>query len=131
VYSDTFVLDTDRYHHYAISWDTDDAVSFYRDGVSIGTTTKAQGGQDTDRAALFTLNGVTGNFNASGEMPEIRFYNRILLAAENWQLFDPATRWELYKPRIPTFFVVPSVAAAVGMPFPSRRHPSKNILLRM
>jgi len=37
----------------------------------------------------------------SGQIADARIYNRALTAAEIWQLYDPATRWELYKPVMP------------------------------
>ena len=33
-----------------------------------------------------------------GPIGEVRAYNRALSAAEVWALYDPATRWELYRP---------------------------------
>lgn len=33
-----------------------------------------------------------------GKILDVRIYNRALSADEVWQLYDPATRWELYQP---------------------------------
>ncbi len=34
----------------------------------------------------------------TGYIADVRIYNRALSADEVWQLYDPATRWELYQP---------------------------------
>lgn len=47
----------------------------------------------------------------SGRITDIRVYNRVLSDAEVYQLYDPATRWELYQPMARMFVVVKPVAA--------------------
>ena len=74
------------------------AFNLYTNGVLIFTS----GGQNLTQSTNPTLisrgsyGGYEGPFN--GTIGDVRIYNRKLSAAEVWQLYDPITRWELYKP---------------------------------
>lgn len=63
-------------------------------------------GSDTDGAYSEGALGVLQISQASnyfqGRIGEVRVYDRELSAAEAWQLYDPATRWALYQPRLAT-----------------------------
>ena len=86
----------------------------YRDAVSLGSDTYS--GANPGGAASV----IGARYNGSqaqaflGFMADIRIYNRALSAAEVWAMYDPATRWELYAPVMPQFYVL---APAGGWPF--------------
>ena len=51
----------------------------------------------------------------TGKIGDVRIYNRALSPAEIWAMYDPATRWELYAPVMPSGMVY--VSAAGGWAF--------------
>ncbi len=78
--SNTFVLSTTDWTHLGITWDTDDSVAFYVNGVATGTGTKVQGGDTDDGAAIGSL--PFSGFDVDGDLAEFGFWNVILDAAE-------------------------------------------------
>ncbi len=61
----------------------------------------------------YTFWGSGWNGYYAGRIADARMYNRALSAAEVYQMYDPATRWELYRPQR-RFWAVK--AAAGGVP---------------
>lgn len=50
----------------------------------------------------------------SGHAGEVRVYNRPLSAAEVWALYDPATRWELYRAPYQPVVKAPTITATAA-----------------
>lgn len=69
-------------------------------------------------AQPYQLGGVAANGNANYRFFDLRVYNRTLTAAEVQHIYNPATRWELYKTNrtIPRFFVPASLAPQIITP---------------
>lgn len=70
----------------------------YVNGGSEGldVTSRAPAGLNT--TFIGAMPGVTVTSFMIGSIADVRFYNRALSPAEIYQLYDPATRWELYRP---------------------------------
>lgn len=49
-------------------------------------------------------------YDFNGQIGPVNLWNRALSATEIWQLYDPATRWELYAMPRPQYWFVPTVA---------------------
>jgi len=75
------------------------AIRIYVDGV-LESSSAATGTLDSRSVATtigaYTHAGVGEVW--SGLIADLRIYARALAAAEIWQLWEPATRWELYRP---------------------------------
>ena len=67
-----------------------DGVLDLSSGGAGGATTNNTAGSDV---ALMTIS----TSNVGGLVHDPRIYNRVLTAAQAWNLHDPATRWELYE----------------------------------
>lgn len=70
----------------------------YVNGGSEGTNATSRIPVGINSTYIAALQGVSpGNF-FPGRIADARIYNRALSPAEIYQLYDPATRWELYRP---------------------------------
>lgn len=110
-YSTTDIVDM-VLHHLAATWDQPSgAVRIYVDGkLETSDTYTSAAIQPNETFYIGDQPGNTEQVN--GWLSDLRIYNRALSANEIYQLYDPATRWELYKPRKPIFVVSgPAVAA--------------------
>jgi len=77
------------------------SIKVYVNGGHVGTSAVAHGAITINQIAIgVSADGTPSNY-MSGQISDARLYNRALTAAEIWQMYDPATRWELYKPVMP------------------------------
>jgi hypothetical protein len=83
-----------RWHLVGVSL-TSASQALYVDGQASGTDNDLQ-----DGFLATTLLGRRDDdlSGFSGVIAETRIYNRVLTAAEWWALYDPRTRWDLYRP---------------------------------
>jgi hypothetical protein len=86
------------------------ALRAYQNGVQIGSTAAQTGLVQTTTTPLNLGNINDSGAGMRGALLDIRIYNRALSADVIRQMYDPATRFELYRPFLPRFFSV-SVAA--------------------
>lgn len=101
----TIALDT--LYHIAICH-TGTEYSVFINGV-YQTTSGSSDGVYTWRV----IGGAGDNsFQWIGSIFDARFYNRILSASDVWQQYDPATRWELYRPVAPVWIVANITASS-------------------
>jgi len=98
-------------NHVIATFDGSNVYKIYLNGFDKG------GGSMVTGVGGFTANSTTvyigqrGNgAYVDGTIGDVRFYNRALSDAEVWQLYDQATRWELYQPVQPKFIVTIPVA---------------------
>lgn len=89
----SFTLSTSAWTHLGWTWDTDDAVAFYLNGVANGTASRTVGGNTDEAAEIGTLH-VTGGFDVDGDLAEFAAWNAILGAA------DFAALAKRYSPRL-------------------------------
>jgi hypothetical protein len=90
----TTSVSTNVLHHICGTYDGA-TISVYLDGI-LQDTTPASGNLNTNKGSLM-IAGQTGFSNwLDGSIGDTRLYDRVLSADEVWQLFDPATRWDLY-----------------------------------
>lgn len=87
----------------------------FLDGISRGTETTSVGTTTINRRVIGALLQNTASAFLTGLISEVRVYTRDLTAAEIADLYDPATRWELYAPLIPIFPVVKPVVTPVEL----------------
>ena len=83
--SNTFASDTTGFRTYMWVWDTDNSYTMYRDGVSVGSGTKALSGTSgSNTAAIGALTSNVGldSFRIFGEIAEFAIWDRILSSAE-------------------------------------------------
>ena len=78
--SSTFVLSTTAWTHLGWTWDTDNAVAFYVNGIARGTAAIAPSGLTTDTAVIGAIDGVL--FPPNGSLAEFAAWNAILNASE-------------------------------------------------
>jgi len=99
-------LAVENWRHIVIADDAS-GVTAYQEGVQIATGAGRSWAAGSNAFQIAPWNKWRGNICVA----DLRIYDRRLSAAEVWQLYDPATRWELYQvPR--RFWVVKSSAAA-------------------
>ena len=101
-YSTTNDLPLNTWHSVVMTYDHngDRLIRLYIDGVEVtyGSQVAATGSPDSDAAQNFYIGrGRYGFF--TGRVGDPRIYSRVLTPTQCWELFDPATRWEL--PQIP------------------------------
>lgn len=94
------------------TWDGTNAL-LYRNGVQVASASDARTLNSTAGVLEFgrfpTYNGQYWN----GYLTDLRVYNRGLSANEAWQMYDPATRWDLYLP-VRRIWATVEVAAGVA-----------------
>jgi hypothetical protein len=86
----------------------------YVDGVLVGSPAAAADSASPGGVLALGKFGSAGGFLLPGQIYEARIYNRGLTAAEAWELWAPATRWELYQ--VPRRRSRRGAAAAAGVP---------------
>lgn len=112
---------------YVFTWQTGDA-RWYANGQLVASNTNTQAMPTVKTAGCFVFGDGADSARVGGLniyyrdfIAEPRIYNRALSATEVWQIYDPATRWDLYQmPSARMFYG--TVAAAV-----SSRRPGGNI----
>lgn len=122
------ITDTGRLYHLAATVDGTN-IRFYVDGQLDSTIAQVRnaGTNTTNLRIGDSTRFASSEFN--GKLDDPRISNLALADAEVYQLWSPATRWDLYKP-IPRQFAF-NISRA-GFSWPSkRRHPSTNVLLRL
>lgn len=62
------------------------------------TDTADGAGRTLNVTSIARISDSSPGYYFSGSVYDLRIYNRALTDAEVWQIYDPATRWELYKP---------------------------------
>lgn len=82
--------------------------------VSVDTTDSGANNLNINAAAIGRFGDSSPSFYHDGLIGDVRLYNRLLSDAEIWQLYNPATRWDLYQP-IGYFTMIQ--AAALGNPW--------------
>ncbi len=80
---DTFTLDTD-WHHYVWTWENDDSVAYFRDGVAVGSTSKTQAGSSVGSDASFGAidNLIGSDFVFDGDLDSGAVLDDIITLAE-------------------------------------------------
>ena len=87
------------------------------DGILYLNGIQDSGGDAVSGEALSTTSNLhfgtrshDGVSEIDADMGEIRIYNRALSADQVWQLYEPSTRWDLYRPLRPRFVLSPVAA---------------------
>lgn len=111
------------YHHCCAVHAAQNSRAAYIDGGSKGTnTTNNVVTQPVTRvtvAACWLSSALAAQL--SGHVAEVRLYSRALTDADVWELYDPATRWDLYwQPSTRSFFDVSAVGRTTKN---TRSHP--------
>lgn len=86
----------------AFTYGTGAGIVIYVNGVAVGGSwTQGNGNGALHTTAANTIIGayIATNDPIDGCLSDVRIYDRRLSASEVWQLYDPITRWELYKPQ--------------------------------
>lgn len=83
-------------HLYVLTYDSADA-KLYKDGIYIKTDSDASGPIVDNANALAITEREHGGDPMLGRLYEVRIYDRVFNASQNWQLQDPVTRWELHQ----------------------------------
>jgi len=87
-------------YHLVITGDGSTA-RFYINGVERDSWAYTIGGDNTDPlylASIYNSSTAAASWNLNGYLGDVRIYDRALSPDEVWQLYDPATRWDLYLP---------------------------------
>ncbi len=89
----------------------------YINGI-LSSTPSAQTGLIKNHTSTLRLGDFNGlGWDLEGDIAEPRIYDRALSAGEVWAMYDPDTRWDLYKPILQTFWpLLPSAAVAISDP---------------
>ncbi|HUW32512.1 MAG TPA: hypothetical protein VM223_12950, partial [Planctomycetota bacterium] len=103
-----------------IVWRYDSAAatrsSFFKDGIQIATATDDCNGDFAFQSPWRFGRRLDGLFPWGGRLGEVRFYNCAKTDAEIWQMYDPPTRWELYRPVVPLWTGKSPIAARIPKP---------------
>ncbi len=91
----------------------------YIDAGEVGTDNTNVVPAGLNETSIGMLRDFTPSSPFSGQIADVRIYNRALSPAEIWSLYDPATRWELYAPAMPRGIVL---APAAGVTIPLFMH---------
>lgn len=108
------------WYHYAFTCEQGGVKRFYLDGLETDNQTSA--GDILYNAARGASIGGTewsgGLERSRCDIKDQRMYDRVLSSAEVWQLYDPRTRWDLYKPLSrPNFYYTPAAAGGANNPW--------------
>jgi hypothetical protein len=79
------------------------SITLYQDGRALSGSWVAgtgNGSEQTSTGDLWIGKQDVGGFAHpfGGLIADVRLYDRILSPQEIWRMWDPATRWELYRP---------------------------------
>lgn len=92
-------LNDNAWHHIAVVRVSGDACYWYVDGAQIGTQAASSTTAHSDTSQIDIGKYSPSNTeHLHGAVLDIRVYNRALTALEIWELWNPATRYELYQP---------------------------------
>lgn len=106
----TFSFATNTWYLFVGVYDGID-IKIYINGIHYGTPS-AQTGNIKNHSSTLRFGHYNGSFwELEGGIAEPRIYDRALSAGEVWTMYDPATRWDLYKPILQTFWSIPIAAA--------------------
>jgi len=114
-----YVLSANTVYCLVGTWRSGDNLRYYVNGVQQLVTAAAYSGTITYNNIYPTLIGRSNLDNASvnATIFDTRIYNRALTVEQARQLYDPQTRWELYRPLIPRrryYVAAAAPAATVG-----------------
>ncbi len=88
----------------------------YVNGILIATNTQTFAGSAPAAPTRVVINGrYDGGYGGRTEFSDIRIYNRTLNDAEVWALYDPVTRWSVYKPVVKRSYV--DLGGGSGSPY--------------
>lgn len=99
-----FSISVNVWYHFVGVFDGDNT-HIYINGVLNNTNTSPSGavlGTTTANLGIGENPTFTGRYH-EGYMHDLRIYDRALSPVEIQRIYNPATRWELYKPLIPIF----------------------------
>ena len=80
-------------------------IRIYINGIHIGTPS-AKTGTIKNVASNLRIGAYDGGWAFEGRIAEPRIYNQALSAGVAWAMYDPATRWDLYKHITPSLWPV-------------------------
>lgn len=91
------VMTTYRWTHLAVTAGPA-GIRVFMDGVLDNSTATAFGGGGTASSAAIGAGAGSGAGSDTwiGSFCDVRLWHRVLTDTEVWQLYDPATRWDLY-----------------------------------
>jgi hypothetical protein len=92
------ILETGKTYLLGVSGNATQGWTGYTNGVyfGAGAWVAPSATTTTTKIGRGGYSGYEAPYN--GRVGDVRIYNRALSGAEHWQLYDPQTRWELYKP---------------------------------
>lgn len=97
---------TNVLYHLLATWDADsDVLSLYVNGRLSASNTYS-GATPSNRGNLYIGSENGGGSWFNGWIGEVRLYDRAHTAGEAYQLYDPRTRWELYRRETPLLWFV-------------------------
>ena len=84
--------------HLAFVYEHGSTLYVYKNGVQVGSNASVSSNLSITSSTVYL--GIRSNSTQYwlGSIADFRIYNRGMSASEVWQLWDPATRWDLYKP---------------------------------
>lgn len=99
--STTYTQDT-NWHHYSWCWGPAGAVTYYRDGIPMGTATKTQSSSTNQVGSIGIVEGLAASgFTFSGCIDDVLLHRRVLTASEVRIL--ASTRGAAFLPRHSVF----------------------------
>lgn len=103
--------------HIAATW-TSGSNIVYRDGVSVASDTDTNGADGSQSLIVGAPNTIGTDKAFEGGIADVRIYDYAMTPGQIAQIYEPATRWDLFyqQGRIGTFFVAPppTVEAPLG-----------------
>ncbi len=104
----TFTFNTQTWYHMVGVYNGVD-LRIYINGI-LSSTPSAQTGLIKDHTSTLRLADFNGSgWDLEGDIAEPRIYDRALSAGEVWAMYDPATRWDLYKPQPQILWSIPII----------------------
>ncbi len=88
-------LPTGNWQHWIGTYDGT-AMRLYRNGVEVANKV-GSGNIPSSARGVFLGHREAESRHFDGAMADVRIYDRALSAREVWALYDPATRWDLYR----------------------------------
>lgn len=88
-YGDTWTADT-NWHCYSMCWNTNDAITFFKDGAAVGSSSRTENGVAATTCQIGRLENGIGDFFINGTLSDFIAHNRILSIAEISELADPS-----------------------------------------
>jgi hypothetical protein len=91
------VITTTRWYHVAFTRTAGNLGNFYINGLLDGAANQATG-TNAPGTAMYIGNRATPNRGWDGYMFDLRFYNQVVIPSVIWQMANPPTVWDLYRP---------------------------------